>query len=238
MAQYKVLDPEQEVICPYDPNHRPRARGIQSHLINCRKNNPHMKLEICQFNATHHVPRSEYRHHLMTCPDKAMMELEFRYEARAGQVLGGCTQVPVYQDMNIPSSEDWDADVQDVTNTFNGIILHRSGNQPRQQPISYNCGLNQTYNKSGKQATSFDTSPKQPRFQPVEQPVSSIYAYSVSRGRGRGRGRGCRIEQTEQDIVCNPENSFGRGGGAGPSLVSAQLGSTVPFPKGLVEKRF
>ena len=30
---------------------------------------------ICQYNASHHIPKSEEQHHLETCPDRKILEL-------------------------------------------------------------------------------------------------------------------------------------------------------------------
>lgn len=45
---------EDTVICPYNKCHKILRSRIQTHLIKCAKSNPHIQLERCPFDVTHH----------------------------------------------------------------------------------------------------------------------------------------------------------------------------------------
>lgn len=50
---------EKTVICPYNKSHVILQHRIQTHLIKCEKQHPHIKLETCPFDITHRFPVEE-----------------------------------------------------------------------------------------------------------------------------------------------------------------------------------
>lgn len=87
---------------------------MQIHLLKFHQNYTGTKFEICPFNATHHVPKPEFRHHLDSCPDKCVIESEIVFNQKrmenGNKMLKGCTDTPVYKEICIPLSEDWEAE--------------------------------------------------------------------------------------------------------------------------------
>ncbi|XP_033104271.1 uncharacterized protein LOC117106877 isoform X2 [Anneissia japonica] len=114
-------DPNEEFVCPYDSNHKIRAKRFPYHLKNCRKNFPLSNMAHCPFNARHVVPGPEYKYHLTNCPDKRVIEQDIAYEQQKQNgeesPFKGCTDVPPYNTWEPPpSSEDWDAEMRNEPN--------------------------------------------------------------------------------------------------------------------------
>ena len=68
---------EQELIeCPYDHHHKVRPDRIEAHVMKCQYNTKHIDkgFVICPFNFKHHMPKSEYDNHALTCPDRKGFE--------------------------------------------------------------------------------------------------------------------------------------------------------------------
>uniref|UniRef100_A0A8C4N2E8 CHHC U11-48K-type domain-containing protein n=1 Tax=Eptatretus burgeri TaxID=7764 RepID=A0A8C4N2E8_EPTBU len=65
-------DPDETFPCPYDPHHLVRASRFPYHIVQCRKNNPHIakRMKACPFNARHIILKTEMERHVMRCPDK------------------------------------------------------------------------------------------------------------------------------------------------------------------------
>lgn len=219
MAQYRIHDPEELLECPYDRVHMVRAKRFQYHLIKCRKNYTGTEYEKCPFNAKHQMPRPEFRHHLANCPDKAMVEPELNYAARRENgdenLLKGCTDVPVYNDIDIESGEDWEAEVSApvrVGPQYDNSYFERvqfkdlSGFNKNQKAIINDNRLTTKqkmeelnneipYRNTGHGAeeenlrlpktTSKAAMTRKPQ---VPQPESSVFAYSIRQSQGRGRG--------------------------------------------------
>ena len=47
---------------------------MQVHLVRCRKQHPTAQMEICPFNAIHHVPKQEYPYHVRHCEYRKTIE--------------------------------------------------------------------------------------------------------------------------------------------------------------------
>ena len=69
-----VQDPEALIQCPYEKVHMIRRKRMPYHLQKCRRNYQGQAFKVCPFNARHEVPEPEYRHHLLHCPNKCMVE--------------------------------------------------------------------------------------------------------------------------------------------------------------------
>lgn len=50
---------ENTVVCPYNKSHIILKQRIQTHLIKCAKQHPHIHLETCPFDITHKFPKEE-----------------------------------------------------------------------------------------------------------------------------------------------------------------------------------
>ncbi|XP_022345177.2 uncharacterized protein LOC111137785 [Crassostrea virginica] len=114
MAQYKVLDPEQEIPCPYNKCEMIRAKRMPYHLMKCRRNHPCSEYASCPLNATHEVPKPELRYHIENCPDKPRIEQDLAYEtlkSSGSSLFQGSTALPEYQKIIINSEEDWEIDI-------------------------------------------------------------------------------------------------------------------------------
>lgn len=71
-----MLDPEEEIICPYDKLHKIRRKRMQYHLVKCKRQNQHKSTAICPFNSTHIVDELEFQYHKENCPEKINFALE------------------------------------------------------------------------------------------------------------------------------------------------------------------
>ncbi|KAL4218137.1 factor 1-like [Mactra antiquata] len=258
MAQYRIHDPEELLECPYDKTHMVRAKRFQYHLMNCRKNYVKNDYEKCPFNAKHHIPKPEFRHHLANCPDKAIVEPELSYANRKENgikiELKGCTDTPVYKDLEIETEEDWDAEVCDnpvrVGPAFDPSYHDRvrfkdlSGMSKTQKAVMNDNRLSareKMQELGGEQGARGDSlrlpnTPSNaamaaPKPQPIKQPAHhSVYAFSIGRGSGQnvmanGGGPAGVSNGTE---VFSPVIPTGRGRGLRQS--AAAVGRGMPAP--------
>ena len=58
---------ETKLRCPYDRHHEIAPDQMAVHLLRCRRQNPHKKLEICPFNSTHHIEPDKFEKHKRDC---------------------------------------------------------------------------------------------------------------------------------------------------------------------------
>jgi len=103
-------DSSELVHCPYNPAHTSSRARLARHLHRCRRNFPEV-LEICRFNAIHHVRKEEMEMHLQICQQRAEMEarhIEGHMQRNEGHTLNlpRPSTPPV-----IEMDEDWDAEV-------------------------------------------------------------------------------------------------------------------------------
>eukprot|EP01017_Pseudomicrothorax_dubius_P043747 TRINITY_DN7342_c0_g1_i6.p2 TRINITY_DN7342_c0_g1~~TRINITY_DN7342_c0_g1_i6.p2 ORF type:complete len:172 (+),score=18.30 TRINITY_DN7342_c0_g1_i6:54-569(+) len=61
----------QEVVCPFNPEHRMPPRRFVWHVSQCKdRYQMDQVFRTCEFNALHILPESEYAGHVETCPDR------------------------------------------------------------------------------------------------------------------------------------------------------------------------
>ncbi|XP_072042717.1 uncharacterized protein [Amphiura filiformis] len=120
LANFDMVDPDAEFICPYDPVHKIIAKRFPYHVMRCRKNWNGRSMLTCVFNARHIVPASEHRHHIDNCPDRKCIEADFAYQQRLAGVhqsgfnTKGCTSLPNYdRDVEPDAEEDWDNEISE-----------------------------------------------------------------------------------------------------------------------------
>ncbi|XP_063697209.1 gametocyte-specific factor 1 homolog [Culicoides brevitarsis] len=65
---------ENVIQCPYNPRHEILPYRMQTHLVKCERNHPHIKLEKCPFNSTHRFRSKQMQEHKKTCPDRLSFE--------------------------------------------------------------------------------------------------------------------------------------------------------------------
>lgn len=234
MAQYRVPDPEELIECPYDRVHMVRAKRFQYHLVKCRKNYTGTEFMKCPFNAKHHVPKPEFRHHIANCPDKAIMEPELSYSSREDNVdrVKGCTDTPVYRDIEIPTQEDWDSEIsapvrrgpaydseyyervkfKDITGLSKSqkamLNDHRLSNEEKMQQFGEKTLYSRTEDISLRRPmapslVAMGNAP--PTVASVPPVLPSAYAM------GRGRGRGIAAVGMQNGAPGLPSGQFGRG---------------------------
>ena len=72
------MEQQQELIeCPYDHHHKVRPDRIEAHVMKCQYKQSHLDkgFVICPFNFKHHMPKSEYDNHALTCPDRKELKV-------------------------------------------------------------------------------------------------------------------------------------------------------------------
>uniref|UniRef100_A0A8C4WQK6 CHHC U11-48K-type domain-containing protein n=1 Tax=Eptatretus burgeri TaxID=7764 RepID=A0A8C4WQK6_EPTBU len=82
------IDPDETFPCPYDPHHLVRASRFPYHIVQCRKNNPHIakRMKACPFNARHIILKTEMERHVMRCPDKTTIAQDLEIGGALGRV--------------------------------------------------------------------------------------------------------------------------------------------------------
>ena len=98
---------ESKVTCPYDAHHKIIPERLAGHLVRCRKQHPHVEREICPYNWTHHIDPEKIESHKRVCRDKDLFAMQsIETEWTPGKAWAAAEP--------IPSSEDWDAEMEDV----------------------------------------------------------------------------------------------------------------------------
>ena len=108
-----VQDPEELVICPYDPVHRVAAKKLPYHISKCRKQyDKNGEYKTCPFNARHVIPAPEFHYHMETCDSKGAIDMEIAFEQSKNEIsntVKGCTEIPPPPTWNEPNAtENWD----------------------------------------------------------------------------------------------------------------------------------
>lgn len=62
------------VVCPYDEVHLIEPGKYQTHIVKCRKAQPHVDYADCPFNATHRIAELEMQFHMEHCPDRKKLD--------------------------------------------------------------------------------------------------------------------------------------------------------------------
>ena len=73
--------------CPYNPSHVVLRSKLLQHLTRCARQHPDAGLQVCPFNAAHHVSEVTFRHHKLNCPDRETIERE-KYQITVGVFRG------------------------------------------------------------------------------------------------------------------------------------------------------
>ncbi|KAJ8961029.1 hypothetical protein NQ314_006011 [Rhamnusium bicolor] len=73
-------DPEEKIMCPYNPSHHIRRYRMNVHLVKCKKSYPESKLVECDFNVNHKIPEPELQYHHENCPDRKKIEVTIYQE--------------------------------------------------------------------------------------------------------------------------------------------------------------
>ncbi|XP_006818630.1 uncharacterized protein LOC102800775 [Saccoglossus kowalevskii] len=116
IASRTDIDPEEFLVCPYDPIHRVASKRFPYHIMKCKKNHPTKRMDTCPFNARHIIEHHLFRHHICNCPDKAVIENDIIHQqgiGSSGSLFKGNTDVPPYHnpEWEMPEPEEnWDLD--------------------------------------------------------------------------------------------------------------------------------
>ena len=105
-------DPEELVVCPYDPVHRVAAKKLPYHISKCRKQyDKSGEYKTCPFNARHVIPDPEFLYHMETCDSKGAVDMEIAFEQSKNEIshtVKGCTDIPP-PSWSVPKeTENWD----------------------------------------------------------------------------------------------------------------------------------
>eukprot|EP00800_Vazella_pourtalesii_P018801 TRINITY_DN6161_c0_g1_i3.p1 TRINITY_DN6161_c0_g1~~TRINITY_DN6161_c0_g1_i3.p1 ORF type:complete len:627 (-),score=148.32 TRINITY_DN6161_c0_g1_i3:88-1968(-) len=132
------MDPEELVVCPYDPVHRVAAKKLPYHINKCRKHyDQHGEYKTCPFNARHIIPAPEFQYHMETCDAKGAIDMEIAFEQSKHEVsttTKGCTDIPPMPNWQKPvQTENWDDDAPPVLRP-QPLIYQPPANLPRPTP--------------------------------------------------------------------------------------------------------
>lgn len=223
MAQYKINDPDEMVPCPLDKAHVLQAKRMQYHIMDCRKNFKEDELATCPLNARHVMLRKDYREHMESCPDRAVVEQMIAGESsnnngEEASMFRGCVDLPVYEQMNIPSEENWDAEIpsvprigvdpQHLAKQDHMVIPGLTRSQKREfarqmhfpaenrRYVTHQTAINKTSKEPLPQQCPPRTTAPTNGCQSVRstQRSSAVFAYSLSMaGIGRGRSQSGKL---------------------------------------------
>uniref|UniRef100_K1S3X9 Gametocyte-specific factor 1 n=1 Tax=Magallana gigas TaxID=29159 RepID=K1S3X9_MAGGI len=248
MAQYKVLDPEQEIPCPYNRCEMIRAKRMPYHLIKCRR----AKFASCPLNAIHVVPKPELRYHIENCPDKPRIEQDLSYEIQkekgsTGTLFQGCVDLPEYHQITVNSEDDWEKEVPILPrigvdpNYFakiegihiDGYVKYPDKPSVTQQQEAKKEDVEEELRIPNKISQTYISNPK-----PAKQQPSAVFAFSLS-SVGVGRGQIASVgEQQNPQSVGRGRALVGRGiAGLRIEDGSEGLGSSIsPAGRGQIGK--
>ncbi|KAI6661070.1 hypothetical protein LOD99_13792 [Oopsacas minuta] len=141
-----ILDPDDLVVCPYDPVHRVAAKKLPYHISKCRKQyDKYVEYRTCPFNARHVVPAPEFQYHMETCDAKGAIDMEIAFEQSKHEVSNttkGCTDIPPVPNWDKPDqTENWDNEDEDALpvlkpQPINKFDLPPNVLRPTPRPIS------------------------------------------------------------------------------------------------------
>ncbi|CAH2005205.1 unnamed protein product [Acanthoscelides obtectus] len=93
---------EELASCPYNACHRIQKKRFAAHLYKCKLQHPHIKLAICDFNSTHHMPEDELNYHHEHCPSRTSIEaLIYKEEGESSNQYS-------IQNIIVDTDETWD----------------------------------------------------------------------------------------------------------------------------------
>lgn len=99
-AVFKVPDPEEMVVCPFDPVHVIRWKRFFTHVLKCEKQHPRSNLRRCRFFALHYVPAEQLEEHLTECP---YAQAAFSEMASFTVTSTAANSVPTFYPRNAPT---------------------------------------------------------------------------------------------------------------------------------------
>lgn len=104
-------DPNELLICPYDPVHRVAAKRFPYHLQKCRKQYSSAGWTNCPFNARHEVPVEELDYHMSICTDKDAIRQDYEEIVSRPQVEAKrmCQPQPT-PTIQPDDTEDWESE--------------------------------------------------------------------------------------------------------------------------------
>ncbi|XP_018575795.1 gametocyte-specific factor 1 homolog [Anoplophora glabripennis] len=98
-----LTDPEEKIMCPYNPAHHIMRKRMNTHLSKCKRNYPESKLVECDFNVNHKVPEPELQYHHENCPDRRKIEHTVYHEEGVP-----INKFPVHN-IEVQADESWDS---------------------------------------------------------------------------------------------------------------------------------
>ncbi|XP_056648924.1 gametocyte-specific factor 1 homolog [Diorhabda carinulata] len=102
------LNPEEQIMCPYNSAHFIRRKVMNTHLVKCKKNYPEAKLVECDFNVTHKIPEPELQYHHDNCPDRKKIEVTIYQEDKTN-----LNKFPIHN-IHISPEDNWDTENVDT----------------------------------------------------------------------------------------------------------------------------
>ena len=190
------MDPEELVICPYDPVHRVALKKLPYHINKCRKQyDPYGEYKKCPFNARHIIPAPEFPYHMETCEAKAAIDMEIAFEQSKHEVSNatkGCTDIPPMPDWQKPKqTENWDDDATPVL---------------RPQPLIYQLPDNLPRPTPSRPVARFN-SPNSPKKSPNRYP-SPFDRHQSPRGARSGHSPRLNINRTSVSPLYHEDDDY------------------------------
>lgn len=104
-------DPNELLICPYDPVHRVAAKRFPYHLTKCRKHYSSRGWTNCPFNARHEVPVEELDYHISICEYKDAIRQDYEeiISRDAVEAKRMCQPQPT-PTVELENTEDWESE--------------------------------------------------------------------------------------------------------------------------------
>lgn len=233
-----------DVVCPYNSSHIFPAKGLNGHLVRCRKNYMHLKKVACKFDVTHLVLKPELAHHHSICPSRIYLDRDLQMRAGGSKLMGNVSGPDIRSSYTENTGENWDSEPShpgtnaifsrasefengDVTITQNHSesavpLLPTSSSSPTQEEENF-CRVPLASSKAAQLSAAMAPSAK-PRGS-----SNLVYEYSLQQaavGRGRGLVTPPQGAQQATPVMllqepASPRSGVGRGNGSGAQLHSS-----------------
>lgn len=125
MSNYRAT--EELLDCPFDPVHRILPHRMTRHITKCWKNHRDADVKVCPFNATHIIKTPLFQSHIVSCPERAIVERDIYLsktvhdqQLKKKKKMNEVTESPLST-----CGEDWDSELPVSTYKPEEHLIHR-----------------------------------------------------------------------------------------------------------------
>ncbi|XP_064116322.1 gametocyte-specific factor 1 homolog isoform X3 [Macrobrachium nipponense] len=125
MSNYSAT--EELLECPFDPVHRIIPHRMTRHITKCWKNHRDADVKVCPFNATHIIKTALFQSHIVSCPERAIVERDIYLSKTVhDQQLEKKKKMNEVAESPLSTcGEDWDSELSVSTYKPEEHLIHR-----------------------------------------------------------------------------------------------------------------